>query len=91
MYPVPMHGRLLVEEFAEKTMTDSGLFLTSDPEASIYQGHGVIKEAGSDDSEFSPGDEIYYNNNSGSLVKLQGKEYLVIKEDSVLVRMVKDN
>ena len=41
-------------------------------------------------SEFSKGDEIYYNNNSGSLLKLDGKEYLVIKEASVLAKMVKE-
>lgn len=89
MYPVPMPGRLLIEEFEEKTMTSTGIFLTSDPDASIYQGHGVVKEVGSPDSELKKGDEIYYNNNSGSLVKLQGKEYLVITESSVLVKYVK--
>lgn len=94
MYPVPMPGRLLVEEFAEKTVTSTGIFLTSDPDASIYQGHGIVKQIGQyadgmTNSEFSKGDEIYYNNNSGSLVKLDGKEYLVITESSVLVKMVK--
>jgi co-chaperonin GroES (HSP10) len=91
MYPVPMPGRLLIEEFEEKTVTATGIYLTSDPDASIYQGHGVIKQVGSPDSEFNTGDEVYYNNNSGSLVKLSGKEYLVIKEDSVLVKMVKES
>jgi co-chaperonin GroES (HSP10) len=89
MYPVPMPGRLLIEEFAEKTVTSTGIFLTSDPDASIYQGHGIVKQVGGLVSEFSMGDEIYYNNNSGSLVKLDGKEYLVITESSVLVKMVK--
>jgi co-chaperonin GroES (HSP10) len=43
-----------------------------------------------ENTEFAVGDEIYYNNNSGSLVKLDGKEYLVITESSVLVKMVKE-
>ena len=98
MHPVPMPGYLLVEEFAEKTVTATGIFLTSDPDASIYQGHGIVKEVGrsidnpvkGEPSEFSKGDEIYYNNNSGSLLKLDGKEYLVIKEASVLAKMVKE-
>jgi co-chaperonin GroES (HSP10) len=101
MHPVPMPGYLLIEEFAEKTVTSTGIFLTSDPDASIYQGHGIVKQVGTrvhevfEDhgirgSEFSIGDEIYYNNNSGSLLKLDGKEYLVIKEASVLAKMVKE-
>ena len=101
MHPVPMPGYLLIEEFAEKTVTDTGIFLTSDPDASIYQGHGIIKEIGAgkqlfdgtnyvEVSEFKVGDEIYYNNNSGSLLKLDGKEYLIIKEASVLAKMVKE-
>jgi chaperonin GroES len=100
MHPVPMPGYLLIEEFAEKTVTATGIFLTSDPDASIYQGHGIVKEVApitkferNGDpigSEFSIGDEIYYNNNSGSLLKLDGKEYLVIKEASVLAKMVKE-
>lgn len=103
MHPVPMPGYLLVEEFEEKTVTATGIFLTSDPDASIYQGHGIVKEVGRSRfvydktdtrsisiSEFSKGDEIYYNNNSGSLLKLEGKEYLVIKEASVLAKMVKE-
>ncbi len=85
-----MPGRLLIEEFEEKTITATGIFLTSDPDASIYQGHGVVKAVGSSDSELKKNDEIYYNNNSGSLVKLQGKEYLVITESSVLVKIVKE-
>lgn len=94
MYPVPMPGRLLIEEFEEKTVTSTGIFLTSDPDASIYQGHGIVKQVGTlytstENTEFAVGDEIYYNNNSGSLVKLDGKEYLVITESSVLVKMVK--
>jgi co-chaperonin GroES (HSP10) len=95
MHPVPMPGYLLIEEFAEKTVTSTGIFLTSDPDASIYQGHGIVKQIGQyadgmTNSEFSKGDEIYYNNNSGSLLKLDGKEYLVIKEASVLAKMVKE-
>jgi co-chaperonin GroES (HSP10) len=100
MHPVPMPGYLLIEEFEEKTVTATGIFLTSDPDASIYQGHGIVKEVGLipkfdgtytvDVSEFKVGDEIYYNNNSGSLLKLEGKEYLVIKEASVLAKMVKE-
>jgi chaperonin GroES len=96
MYPVPMPGRLLIEEFAEKTVTSTGIFLTSDPDSSIYQGHGIVKAVGNTPNtphsylpDVEVGDEIYYNNNSGSLVKLDGKEYLVITESSVLVKMVK--
>jgi chaperonin GroES len=95
MHPVPMPGYLLIEEFEEKTVTATGIFLTSDPDASIYQGHGIVKEIGRNSenvgySEFQKGDEIYYNNNSGSLLKLEGKEYLIIKEASVLAKMIKE-
>jgi len=95
MHPVPMPGYLLIEEFEEKTITATGIFLTSDPDASIYQGHGIVKRTGyqgpnAEYAEFQIGDEIYYNNNSGSLLKLDGKEYLVIKEASVLAKMVKE-
>lgn len=97
MYPEPVSGHLLVEEFPEETITQSGLHIVSLVEKSMtFQGHGTIIAVGPSttfddgsirDSEFRPGEEIYFRNNTGSTITLDGKTYLIIKETSVLVVM----
>jgi chaperonin GroES len=99
MKPAVMPGKLLVEEFPEQTVTSSGLFVTSDPHQSNYEGHGTVIAVGpprkfsdgtEEVSELQPGDEIYYSNTTSSQARIEGKVYLIIKEEAVLVRMSKD-
>jgi len=94
-----MPGKLLVEEFPEQTVTASGLYVTSDPHQAQYEGHGKVIEVGGprrfsdgteEPSELQPGDEIFYSNTTASQARIDGKTYLIIKEESVLARRARN-
>jgi chaperonin GroES len=94
-----MPGKLLIEEFPEQTVTSSGLYVTSDPHQSRYEGHGTVISVGpprkfsdgtEEPSELQPGDEIYYSNTTSSLARIDGKDYIIIKEEAVLAVSRKD-
>jgi co-chaperonin GroES (HSP10) len=91
-------GKLMVEEFPDQEKTSSGLYVTSDPDRSPYEGHGTVLEVGgpkkySDGtqelSEFAPGDEVYYSNTTSHQVTIEGRKYLIIKDEAVIVKVEK--
>lgn len=86
-------GKLLIEEYPEQTVTSSGLYVTADPEKTLYEGHGTVIEVGEprkfsdgtlEPSELMPGDEVFYSNTTSSKATIDGVSYLVIKEEAVL-------
>lgn len=88
-----MPGHIVVEEFPQQKVTASGVHLISDPDLDTFQGHGIVKRIGPPrrlengtllPSEVTPGQEIYFSDTAGSLLKFEGKEFLLIPETAIL-------
>ncbi|NQT88769.1 co-chaperone GroES [bacterium] len=87
----PMGDRLLVERLEAEEMTSGGIVLPDAAKEKPIQGKVIAVGPGcrNDDGEFvalqvKKGDTILFGKYSGTEVKVDGDEYLIMKEDDVL-------
>lgn len=87
----PLHDRILVKRLeAEETM-QGGIFIPDTAKEKPQQaevkavGNGKLLENGTRvPLDVKEGDRILFGKYSGSEVKLEGEEYLILREDEVL-------
>ena len=88
---IPLGDRLLVERLEAETTTSGGIVLPDAAKEKPIKGKVVAVGEGrrNDDGEIVPmqvskGDRILFGKYAGTEVKLDGDEYLIMKEDDVL-------
>ena len=91
MQVTPLQDRVLVERIAEEKKTAGGIIIPDNNAEKPSQGKIVSVGAGyrKDDGSFSAltvksGDTVLFGKYSGSEVKLDGKEFLIMREDDIL-------
>jgi chaperonin GroES len=91
MQITPLYDRLLVKRFNEEERTKGGLYVPDTAKEKPVQGEVVAAGNGrvADDGKVTPlsvkkGDKILFGKYSGTEVKFDGIEYLIVKEDEVL-------
>ncbi len=87
----PMFDRILIQRNEEPTRTKSGLFL---PEAAKEKPcEGTVLAVGqgrvADDGKVTPlavkvGDKVLFEKYSGTEIKIDGEERIILREDEVL-------
>ncbi len=87
----PLHDRVLVERLVEETMTKGGIIIPDTHTEKPQQGKVVATGSGfrmKDGSiralDVKGGDKILFGKYSGTEVKVDGKEYLIMKEEDIL-------
>lgn len=87
----PLHDRILVERVEEEEKTAGGIILPETAKEKPQQGKVIAVGSGkrTDDGTLHPlevkeGDTILFGKYSGSEVKIDGQEYLIMREDDVL-------
>lgn len=87
----PLHDRILVKRIEEETKTAGGLYIPDSAKEKPIQGEVIAVGAGKRDKdgkllavEVKAGDRVLFSKYSGTEVKLDGTEYLVVKEDDIL-------
>ena len=82
----PLSDRVLVEPQAAETKTASGLFIPDSAKEKPQQGKVVAVGKGKKDHDMTVkvGDVVLYGKYSGSELKLDGKDYLIMREDDIL-------
>lgn len=87
----PLHDRVIVERVEEETKTAGGLFIPDSAKEKPQKG--IIKAAGkgkkTEDGKVLPldvkvGDQILFGKYSGTEIKIDGKEFLMMREDEIL-------
>ncbi len=88
---VPLGDRLLVERLEAEEKTAGGIVLPDTAKEKPIQGKVIAVGEGRRNEEgklvpmqVKKGDKILFGKYSGSEVKLEGEEYLIMKEDDVL-------
>lgn len=74
-------NRLLVEETKQEEKTPGGLFMPKDDKDTTIKGKVI---AIGDCKDLTVDSEIIFTKYSGSQVKLNGKNYLMLREEDVL-------
>jgi chaperonin GroES len=87
----PLHDRLIVQRIAEEEMTKGGIIIPDTAKEKpiegkvIAVGNGKIMEDGKTmPLEVKKGDRILFGKYSGTEIKIEGEEHLILREDEVL-------
>ena len=87
----PLHDRLLVERLEEKEVKKGGIIIPDTAKEKpqeakvIAVGNGKMTDEGKKiPLDVKAGDKILFGKYSGSEVKIDDKEYLIMREDDVL-------
>jgi chaperonin GroES len=87
----PLHDRLLVQRIEEKESVKGGIIIPDSAKEKpqegkvIAVGNGKILDNGTKLAlDVKAGDKILFGKYSGTDIKLDGEEYLILREDEVL-------
>ena len=87
----PLHDRILVERLEEKEAKKGGIIIPDTAKEKpqearvIAVGNGKVTEEGKKiPLDVKAGDKILFGKYSGSEVKIDDKEYLILREEDVL-------
>jgi chaperonin GroES len=88
----PLHDRVIVRRIdSNETKTSGGLYIPDSAKEKPQEGEvvavgkGKVLENGSRlDPDVKAGDRILFGKYSGTEVKLDGEEYLIMREDEIL-------
>ena len=87
----PLHDRLLVKRVAEEEKTKGGIIIPETAKEKPIEGKVMAVGNGKvlDDGTVRPldvkkGDRILFGKYSGTEIKIEGEEHLILREDEVL-------
>jgi chaperonin GroES len=87
----PLHDRILVQRIEEGEQKIGGIIIPDTAKEKPQQGkvvavgQGKVKEDGGRiPLDVKPGDSILFGKYSGQEIKLDGEEFLIMREDEVL-------
>ncbi|HVK87420.1 MAG TPA: co-chaperone GroES [Kofleriaceae bacterium] len=87
----PLHDRILVKRLEEETKTSGGLFIPDSAKEKPIQAKVIAVGAGKTDKtgkviplDVKAGDKVLFSKYSGSEIKIDGEEHLILREDDVL-------
>jgi chaperonin GroES len=87
----PLHDRILVKRVEEETKTAGGLFIPETAKEKPQRGEVVAAGNGkkTEDGKVLPldvkiGDKVLFGKYSGTEVKVDGEDFLMMREDDIL-------
>ncbi|MDQ0592793.1 co-chaperone GroES [Chryseobacterium sp. 2TAF14] len=82
----PLADRVLIEPIAAETKTASGIIIPDTAKEKPQEGTVVAVGPGKKDepTTVKVGDKVLYGKYSGSELKLDGKDFLIVKEGDLL-------
>jgi chaperonin GroES len=86
----PLHDRVIVKRIEEEERTKGGLIIPDTAKEKPQEGRVIAVGPGKqDDGKVIPlgvkaGDKILFGKYSGTEIKLDGEEHLILREDDIL-------
>ena len=87
----PLHDRILVKRLDEETKTAGGLFIPDSAKEKPIQARVIAVGAGKLDKagkliplDVKAGDKVLFSKYSGSEIKIDGDEHLILREEDLL-------
>lgn len=82
----PLADRVLVEPQAAETKTASGIIIPETAKEKPQKGKVIAVGTGKKDHEMTVkvGDQVLYGKYAGTELKLEGNDYLIMREDDIL-------
>jgi chaperonin GroES len=82
----PLADRVLIEPTAAETTTASGIIIPDNAKEKPQKGNVVAVGTGTKDESLTVkvGDTVLYGKYAGTELKLEGKDYLIMRESDIL-------
>lgn len=87
----PLHDRLIVKRFDEEERTKGGIIIPDNVKEKPQQGEVIAVGSGKilDDGKRQPlevkkGDRVLFGKYSGTEIKVDGNDYLMMREEEIL-------
>lgn len=87
----PMQDRIIVKRVEEESMTAGGIFIPETAKEKPQKGEIMAVGNGkkTEDGKVIPldvkvGDKVLFGKYSGTEIKIEGEEYLIMREDDIL-------
>jgi chaperonin GroES len=87
----PLHDRVLVKRLEEEEMTKGGIIIPDSAKEKPIKGEIMAAGPGKVDDDgkaikltVKKGDTVLFNKYAGTEVKVDGKEFLIMREDDIL-------
>lgn len=86
----PLHDRILIQRISEEAKTKGGIIIPDSAKEKPQEGKVVAVGKGRlEDGKVIPlevkaGDRVLFSKYSGSEIKIEGEEHLILKEDEIL-------
>lgn len=81
----PINGRILMKRFEAKEKTSGGIYLPDTAREKLQEGE-VIAVAEDATDEVVVGDRVIYKELTGTEVKIEGEDYILLGEDDLLAK-----
>ena len=81
----PINGRILVKPLEAKDKTSGGIYLPDTAKEKLQEGK-VIAVAEDATDEVAVGDHIIYKELTGTEVKIEEEDYILLTEDDLLAK-----
>ncbi|GGG36565.1 10 kDa chaperonin [Dokdonia pacifica] len=82
----PLADRVVIEPLPAETQTASGLYIPDSAQEKQQKGKVVAVGSGKKDYDMTvkTGDTVIYGKYAGTELKLDGKDYMIMKEEDIL-------
>lgn len=86
----PLHDRVIVKRIEEEEKTKGGIIIPDTAKEKPQEGRVVAVGSGKHEDgkvipmDVKPGDKILFGKYSGTEIKLDGEEHLILREDDIL-------
>ena len=87
---VPLGDRVVLKQVEAEETTKSGLILTTSAQEKpqeaevIAVGPGGMVDGKEVTMQIKPGDKVIYSKYAGNEVKLEGEEYIIVRQNDIL-------
>lgn len=87
----PLHDRIIVKRLEEDNKTAGGIFIPETAKEKPQKGEVIAVGKGkkAEDGKVTPlevkvGDKVLFGKYAGTEIKIEGQEYLIMREDDIL-------
>jgi len=89
----PLHDRVIVKRIEEKETVKGGIIIPDSAKEKPQEGEVIAVGAGKREKveliplDVKPGDRVLFGKYSGTEIKLEGDELLILREEEILAKL----
>jgi chaperonin GroES len=89
----PLHDRVIVKRIEEKETVKGGIIIPDSAKEKPQEGEVIAVGAGRREKgeliplDVKPGDRVLFGKYGGTEIKLEGEEFLILREEEILAKL----